>query len=93
MDYNTGMLSRLKVNKFQKYEGEIFADFLRDMNDTSPQFLAISNLALRQATALMAGRNLRGEVLIVTLEADNGAVATELQRVDVYYVPSEETNT
>lgn len=93
MDYNTGMLSRLKVNKFQKYEGEIFADFLRDMNDTSPQFLAISNLALRQATALLSGRNLRGEVLIVTLEADNGAVATELQRVDVYYVPSEETNT
>lgn len=92
MDYNTGMLSRLKVGKFIKYEGELFADFMRDMNDTSAKFLAISDLTVRQNTALQDGRNLRGEVLIITLEADNGALSTELQRVDVYFVPSEETN-
>lgn len=92
MDYNSGMLSRLKVNKFQKYEGIIAADFMRDMNDTSGEFLAISNTALRQYAALTRGRWLRGEVIQITLEADNGALNTLLQRVDVYFVPSEETN-
>lgn len=92
LDYNSGMQSRIKAVKFQKYEGELFADFLRDMLDTSGVFLAISDITVRQNTALLQGRRLRGEVLIITLEADNGALATELQRVDVYYVPSEETN-
>jgi len=92
LNYNTGMSSRLKSNKFQRIEGVLAADFLRDMNDTSPQFLAISNPTTRAATALLAGRNLRGEYMTITLEVDNGALDTRLTRVDTYYVPSEETN-
>ena len=92
MDYNSGMLSRLKANKFKKYEGIFAADFLRDMLDTSPQYLAIPDITLRQNTSLLSGRNLRGNLIIMTLEADNGAVATLLERVDTYFIPSEETN-
>jgi len=92
MDYNSGMESRLKGNRFIKYEGVYAADFLRDMLDTSGVFLAIPDVTLRKNTALLQGRMLRGEVMIIKLEADNGAVLTLLNRVDTYFVPSEETN-
>lgn len=92
LNYVAGMRSRLKANKFQKIEGVLAADFLRDMLDTSPEYLAIGNVTLRQATALMSGRRLRGEVMFVTIQADDGSQATALTRVDVYYILSEETN-
>jgi len=94
-NYAAGMLSRLLVTKFQKIEGVLAADFLRDMLDTSKRFVDINastNDPLRRATALLSGRHLRGEVMTITIQADNGALPTILQRVDVYYTPSDETN-
>lgn len=90
--YASGMLSRLKAGKFIKYEGALAADFLRDMLDTSPQYLIIANVSIRRNTALLSGRRLRGEVMVIKLVVSDGSLATTLQRVDVYYVPSEETN-
>ncbi len=90
--FAAGMRSELLAAKFQLIEGVWCADFLRDKNDTSAQFLSIVDIPTREVAALLSGRHLRGEVMVITLTADVGSVATALQRVDVYYLPSEETN-
>lgn len=68
-----GMLSRLKGVKFSSYENQWCADFLRDMSDTSKQFRDIADIPTRQATALLRGRMLKGEVLVITMETDANA--------------------
>ena len=91
-DYAIGQLSRLKENRFQPYEGHYWAEFLRDMNDTSAQFLNIANPTTRAATALLNGRKLRGQVMIVQLTAVDGSVLTILRSVDAYFDYSGVTN-
>lgn len=68
LNYNSGMSSRLKLTHWGAYEGDWRANFLRDMNDTSAQFLNIADPAVRAATALLQGRELRAQVLIIELE-------------------------
>lgn len=73
LNYKSGMLSRLKFNKFKSYEGDLSADFLRDINDTSGWILAITDDTEREATALLRGRPLKGNVLLITLAtSDDG---------------------
>lgn len=88
-DYASGQLSRLKSNKFTSYENDIWAQFLRDMNDTSNEFLSIANPTTRQVTALLRGRPLRGDVIIITLNAIEGNII--LRSVDIEYVTSQKT--
>ena len=92
VDYAAGMSSRLKAGRWNSYEGAFWAEFLRDMNDTSAEFLAISDIPTRQLNAITRGRKLRGEVIIITLTANDGAVATNMRRVDVYFSESNVTN-
>lgn len=82
LDYKSGMLSRLKTNKFSSYEGDWCADFLRDMNDTAAEFEGISDPDTRAATALLRGRPLKGGVLIVTLQSD---VSREAHQVKLWH--------
>ena len=71
LNYASGMRSRLAANKWKSYEGDLCADFLRDMNDTSGSILAIVDDTEREVTALLKGRPLKGHVLIITLRDVN----------------------
>lgn len=87
-DYASGMASKLLAGHFSSYEGQWFANFLRDMNDTDKQFDGITPTATKQATAMLAGRELRGEIMTVKISAVDGSAATILTSADVYFLPS-----
>ena len=91
--YSTGMLSELIANKFTNYEGHWNADFLRDKNDTNKVFRDIADAATRAVTALLRGRVLRGEVIVIKLRLNTQGEDFNLKRIDVGYAPSEETKT
>lgn len=87
-DYASGMQSRLRPSHFFSYEGQWRADFLRDLSDTDPRFDVFVDADERAANALLRGRDLRGEYMLVTLRAVDGSVLTVLSRADVYFIPS-----
>jgi hypothetical protein len=78
--YPLGMLSRLKASNITNREGMFLADFLRDIYD--PEFNTV-------ISALLRGRVLRGEILIVSLQ---GELDNDLVRIDTEYFPSMKTN-
>ncbi len=86
-----GMSSRLLANKFKNYEGVFWADYLRDIFDQSAEFTAILNPVLRASTALLKGRVLRGEVMLVTIRKETPTISDCLRRVDTYYEISNQT--
>ena len=90
-DYPIGMRSSLLANRFNSYEGHWNADFLRDKNDTSAQFVAIVDPLTRDTTALLRGRMLRGEVMVVKLRLSEEGEDFLLKRVDIKFALSEET--
>lgn len=69
-NYPNGMSSRLIASKFRSKEGVFYADYMRDGNTP--------NMVLQEA--LMAGRKLRGEVLIQKL------INTDTDKVVLYSV-------
>lgn len=69
--YPLGMASRLITNKWNKYEGQYRADFLRDETDPSLRFSSIADPTQRLVTALLNGRPLRGEIAVITLKLIN----------------------
>lgn len=69
-NYPNGMSSRLIASKFRPKEGVFYADYMRDGNTP--------NMVLQEA--LMAGRKLRGEVLIQKL------INTDTDKVVLYSV-------
>lgn len=87
-NYLDGQYSRLRANKFFPYEGQWRADFLRDMGDTSAEFDQYTDPVERENNALLRGRELRGEWMEVTIEADSPSQPNVLSRVDVYFIPS-----
>jgi len=89
--YATGMESELLANKFFNYEGHWNADFLRDKNDTSKVFRDILDPTQREITAMLQGRNLRGEVMVVKLSLSDLGQFFNLKRIDVGFSMSEET--
>jgi len=89
--YATGMVSELMANKFFNYEGHWNADFLRDKNDTSKVFRDILDPTQREITAMLQGRNLRGEVMVVKLSLSDLGQFFNLKRIDVGFSMSEET--
>lgn len=94
-DYRDGMLSRLRAERWESYEGAWNADFMRDMYDPAAEFVAINASianATRQKAALLRGRNLRGETMTITMETVDGSLAHLLLSADVYYSPSFSTH-
>jgi hypothetical protein len=89
--YPLGMSSELRANRFSNYEGHWNSDFLRDKNDTSAQFISILDVTERETTALLKGRNLRGEVLVVKLRLNNQGEDFIMKRIDIGFALSEET--
>lgn len=88
-DYATGMLSEIPASYFNSYEGRWHANFLRDKNDTAKQFRDIADVTDRAVTALLRGRQLRGEVMRIKIEAVDGSLDTKITRADVYFLRSE----
>lgn len=79
--YPNGMKSRVTKNNFRNFEGDWWAQFFKDMTD--PAFAT-------QLEALQRGRELKGDVLIITLEN----VDTEqvfINEIDINFTASQET--
>ena len=87
--YPEGMLSVLLENHFKNYEGIWNADFLRDSLDPRAEFTSIVDVNEKFAAAVTRGRNLRGEVLVVTLDGNKTGEYFILNSVDTYFVTSE----
>ncbi len=87
--FQEGQLSRLKPTRFNLYEGQWCAEFLRDINDTKDVFLSIGDADTRAATALLKGRLIRGEAILVTLKLDDPSLYSELESADIEYIVSE----
>ena len=92
-NHPTGMASRILAAKFGYYEGAGKADFLRDETDNSKVFTDIADPLIRAATARLQGRRLRGEALIVRIQAVDPTALSTLRSVFVNYVFSETTLT
>jgi len=76
--YPQGMLSRLLASKFRRQEGVYYSDLMQDL--LTPNFAT-------QLDALINGRDLRGHVLIVTME--NGSTEfVKLNALNVKYITS-----
>ena len=88
LDYNV-MESRIPASRWENYENARCADFLRDIADTSAEFLSISNIPLRQTTALYRGRPLKGTILIITLQGP--ILNTVMRSATVSFSPSNST--
>ena len=79
--YPNGMTSRITKNNFTNFEGDYWAQFFKDMTD--PSFVS-------QTEALQRGRELKGDVMIITLQNSDTSEAY-INEIDVNFTPSEET--
>lgn len=73
-----GMQSRLKSNRFKRYQGDYFADFLRNLLD--PRFLS-------EDEALFKGEWLVGKVIYIELTNDR-TTEENIFQIDVHYTES-----
>lgn len=90
--YPQVMNSRLaQVAKWRRYEGQYTADVLKDYSDPSKRFADIVSTPLRQTTALLEGRDLHFEAMLVTLQAADPTIKNRLYRADVEFFLSEYT--
>lgn len=89
--YPIGQRSRLLPNKLRPYESFFCADLLRDINDNAQQFLAIQDIPLRESTALLSGRPLRGTVMTVLLRCTDPTQPSVLFRATIEYFISMNT--
>lgn len=86
--FASGMFSRISANRWKNEEGQWYSDILRDYTDNSAKFVAIGDPVLREQTALLQGRLLKGEVMIMTIETENGALPQILKDTTVSFLPS-----
>lgn len=77
-----GQLSRIKKNNFKSYQGDWFADFLKDLND--PRFSG------NELGALFNGADLQGGVAEITIE-NNDISEVRLISIDVEVSPQNYT--
>jgi hypothetical protein len=82
------MVSELRDAHVYEYEGDWWADFLRDVDDR--EFANIVDPELRSVTALLRGRVLRGDYALVKLR-NNSAELVTLWSVDVVSFVSHKT--
>lgn len=87
--YISGMESELIPNKWELLEGNFHADFLRDALD--PSFNGITDPLERKVKAMLSGRTLRGEVLLVTLNLQKTSNLATLRGCDIFYTFSNKT--
>lgn len=76
-----GQVSRLKKGRFRSYQGDWFAEFMRDIND--PRFI-------NELDALTKGALLQGNWMEITLE-NTDTTEVRMMSVDVQVSPSQYT--
>lgn len=76
-----GQITRLKKGRFNRLQGDFFADFLRDIND--PRFD-------NEASALLRGAEMQGNLMKITLECDETG-EVRLESVDISVSKSDYT--
>lgn len=86
-----GMFSRIRPAKMVLREGQWWAEFMRDMTDPRSEFADIVNTAIRETTSLLRGRFLKGDCMLLTIDANDGSVSNILLRIDVEYADSQNT--
>lgn len=89
-EYPNGQRSRVKSTKFVSNEGSWFAEFMRDVLDTSKRFRDIADPVERESNALIYGRPIRCNTVDIKLELLSNQY-TELFGVDIEYVISHQT--
>lgn len=90
--YPNGQKSKINQSaKWKLQEGQFFSTFLKDYTDNAKRFRDITNVPLREVTALLEGRDLRFEVATIRLQAADATMQNRLFRIDVEYVNSEST--
>lgn len=67
-EYPSGMSSELPASRWVLQEGVWKADFLGDATDPHQQFLALPAGPTRRANAMLRGRQLKGEVMVITFQ-------------------------
>lgn len=90
-EFAGGMRSALTDANIVMKENYWYADFLRDMGDPHAEFLAIPAGALREATAALKGRHLKGEIMYLYMKTSDGSVPTVLWGIQVDWADSQIT--
>ena len=88
--YLGGMTSQIPANRFKVYEGQFDSDFLRDQTDPTTEFAAIVNPTERLTAALLRGRPLRGEVVLIKIGADDPSKIAILRTATISYTKSQQ---
>lgn len=83
-----GMKSRMLATRWKSEENQWYSDILRDYTDNAAKFVAITNPVLRLQTALLQGRIIKGEVILVTIETEDGSQPQILKDTTVSFLPS-----
>jgi len=83
-----GMKSRMLATRWKSEENQWYSDILRDYTDNAVKFVAITNPVLRLQTALLQGRIIKGEVILVTIETEDGSQPQILKDTTVSFLPS-----
>lgn len=89
--YPGGMESRLKANRWHLYEGQYWADFLRDYTDPAQEFSTIVPADLKATTALLKGRVLRGSAMKLTFQLEDSTILSKLRLAKIQFTPSQST--
>lgn len=88
--YPLGQKSRiLQAAKWKRQEAQWYSPVLRDYLDNALEFTNIVNPVQRETTALLRGRDLKFENMLVTLRIDNATLKTRLYRLTTQYFISE----
>jgi hypothetical protein len=87
--YPIGQESRIPIERVSNYNGKVNADFLADMND--PKFLHIPDNAQREAQAMLNGRLLKNNLVVVTIRPESSSNPLGLKVVAVEYSASFDT--
>ena len=76
------------ATRWKSEENQWYSDILRDYTDNAAKFVAITNPVLRLQTALLQGRIIKGEVILVTIETEDGSQPQILKDTTVSFLPS-----
>lgn len=80
-----GMTSEIPASYFVARDGGWHADFLRDSTDPHTEFTDIVDPDEQAVTALLRGRQLKGYVLVCTLQLEDPSIEAELKRANISY--------
>jgi len=85
-----GQSTKLPKDRWKAFEGQFYADVLRDMLDTSQAFSALSGTA-KDVARLLRGRVLKIDAMEVKFKLVTPSILSSLRQIDVEWSESNET--